>query len=269
MLFVNMKDIIEFLNTYSNALTLCTSMCLLIVTGIYVFFTKKQASSSYNALQESIKQFKDAKQPCLIPNICNVSGCAFDTSDYLRIQFTFNYELQNIGDFAALSVYTIATMKLKYSSKEVVAHLMPNFHHAIAINEKHADHFHFETKAFRGILEDLEISRVKNQKRIETDPSETPYGGPILCMTILYQNMQNQWYMTSYEQELLDIAWGSDDAKITSKRDKKRICNTSLKDGDLFEGFMINPAYSNIKHIKISEYEAKTLISRYSEPISQ
>lgn len=81
--------------------------------------------------------------------------------------------------------------------------------------------------------------------------------------------MQNQWYMTSYEQELLDIAWGSDDAKITSKRDKKRICNTSLKDGDLFEGFMINPAYSNIKHIKISEYEAKTLISRYSEPISQ
>ena len=49
------------------------------------------------------------------------------------------------------------------------------------------DDIHFETSQFRDIVEDLEISHVKNMKRIETNPSQEAFKGPELILRVLYK----------------------------------------------------------------------------------
>ena len=39
-------------------------------------------------------------------------------------------------------------------------------------------------------------------KRIETNPSATPYHGPIIILRCLYMNMMGQWFESVLEQEL-------------------------------------------------------------------
>lgn len=263
---------VNFLNDYADLLSLFSSLLMLIVTAIYVYFTKKQAKSANDSFIESIKQFRESKQPCLIPVVKDVSGIAFDTSTDLRIQFSFNYELENIGDSPALAVNTIAKMKLKYSSKEseVVAHLMPNYCHFVSVNSKVKSRFHFETSEFRSILEDIQISSVKNRKRIETDPTQTPYGGPKLIISIYYKNMMGQWFETIIEQELLDIR-----KLVTEKGDimkngelveytrDEKIDGQNICADDRLKGYMINPAYSHLHHNKISENEVLDILNQY------
>ena len=168
-----MTVFVGFLERYSELLSFLTSFLMLVVTAIYVYFTRKQAKSAQDAFLATVMHFKESKQPCIVPSIKRVKGCAFDASKYIRIQFTFDYQLDNVGDTPALSIYTIASMQLKYSQKEnvVFAHLMPNYKHVIPVNSKVEDNFHFETEEFRSILEDIQISHIKNLKRIETDPS--------------------------------------------------------------------------------------------------
>ena len=261
---------IDMLNTYAPTLTMGASFMMLIVTCIYVFFTAKQAVSSHKSLMESVKQFKEAKQPCLVPNVKEVTGCAFDTSEYLRIQFNFYYQLKNVGDSPALTVYTIATMHLKHSAtdKFVIAHLMPNYSHSISINEIVDSNFHFETDALREILLDVEISRVKNLKRIETNPSQTPYKGPSLQLIILYQNLQEQWYKTTFEQELLNVEKEIEsESKQTMEIGYKKyenVDNSKICDGDRFIGCMINPVYSTLHQSKISQEDVKKILKEYS-----
>ncbi len=270
-------DKIEILNQYANLLSFISSLFMLIVTAVYVHFTKKQAKSASDSFFESITQFRESKQPCLIPTVKNVSGIAFNTSDDLRIQFTFNYELENIGDSPALAVNTIATIKLKYSKEaEVVAHLMPNYRHFVQVRSKVESNFHFETNEFRSILEDIQISCVKNIKRIEVDPCQTPFGGPILQICIYYKNLMGQWYETRVEQELLDVKkLVNKEGEIRKKGEvlqytcDEKIEGQNLNDGDRLKGYMINPAYSHLSHEKIAEKDVQQILNMYRRPITK
>lgn len=260
-------NIIHFLETHSGLMSLFCSFLMLIVTIIYVYYTWRQAMHSNDALKESIKQFKESKQPCLIPVVKKVRGLAFNASEYLRIQFSFEYDIVNVGDSPALSVHTIATMKLKYAKdcKEVMAHLMPNYKHSIGAQETIGSCFHFETSEFRDILEDVEISRVKNIKRIETDPRQEAFRGPALVLRIVYKNLKGQWYLTEIEQDLLDIEKVLDESKIKEGEpvdweNYEDATNGGLADGDVLLGRMINPAYSKMEHKVISEDDAQKYI---------
>lgn len=77
---------------------------MLVVTAIYVYFTRKQAKSAQDAFLATVMHFKESKQPCIVPSIKRVKGCAFDASEYIRIQFAFDYQLDNVGDTPALSI---------------------------------------------------------------------------------------------------------------------------------------------------------------------
>lgn len=274
--FLWYMDIIEILNQYANLLSFFSSLLMLIVTAVYVYFTKRQATSASDSFFESITQFRESKQPCLIPTVKSVSGIAFDTSTDIRIQFTFNYELENIGDSPALSVNTIAKMHLKYSKEsEVVAHLMPKYKHFVQVQSKEASSFHFETNEFRSILEDIQISSVKNRKRIEINPCQTPYSGPILQISVFYKNLMGQWYETLLEQELLDIKrLVNEKGEIRKKGEvleytyDQEIVDQNINDGDRFKGYMINPAYSNLTRRKITEHDVQTILNQYSNPVT-
>lgn len=57
-------------------------------------------------LIESAKHNKEEKQPFIVPVISSISGSAFDTSSYLRVQLQYNFTLENVGDSPAVTVYT-------------------------------------------------------------------------------------------------------------------------------------------------------------------
>ena len=250
-----MKD---FILDNAILIQLICTLCMLLVTALYVVFTWKQSKYTKQAFLESVKQSKEEKQPYIVPSIGQVSGVAFDASDYLRIQLSFQYFLENVGDSSAVSVYTLLYARKQYSKdqKLVYAHLIPQYSYSIGVGKKNKDQIHFETDEFRDIVEDLEISYVKNIKRIETDPSQSAYKGPVIIMRVLYMNMMGQWFESLLEHELLELIKNKD------KGSNKRIyvTNKGLKAGDVFEGGMINPCYSRLSRKMVTkEYVNKIL----------
>lgn len=246
---------------------ICT-ICMLFVTVLYVIFTWIQSKYTKQAFLESIKQSREHRQPYIVPTIGLVNGVAFDTSTYLRIQLSFKYALENVGDSSAVSVYTLLYTRLQHSNGEklVYAHLIPHYNYSIQQGDKVDDSIHFETDESRDIVEDLEITHVKNIKRIETDPSQDVYKGPILIMRVLYKNMMGQWFESLLEQELLELRNKSDKENNRGKL----VTNNEIKDKDEFEGCMINPCYSRLSRRMVTkEYVNEKLIDCRTNAFSE
>ena len=259
-----MGCIIEFMKEYEGLISLLSSLCMLIVTSIYAVITWWQAKYTKKTLLASVKQYREEKQPYIVPAIESVSGLAFDTSTYLRIQFSFHYTLENVGDSSAVTLYTFLYAKLQHQkdAKLVYAHLMPEYLNSLRVGQKSKEHLHFEISEFRDIIEDLEICHVKNVKRIETNPSVIPYSGPIIILRCLYMNMMGQWFESVLEQELYSVnKIINDKEKGTKKRTIKlgeRVTNNNVVDKDSFEGSMISPGYSKMSRRMIDyEYVSK------------
>ncbi len=267
-----MNDLMNFMEKHTSLLELVSSLCLLLVTAIYVIITWWQARYTKRTLVESIKQNKEERQPYIVPVINDVNGVAFDTSSYLRIQFSFNYKLINVGDSSAVTLYTFlyARMESLAEHKLVYAHLIPNYNHSLTVGAEISSSLHFETSEFRDIVEDLEICHAKNMKRIETDSTIKPYRGPIIILRSLYQNMLGQWFESVLEQELLDVNYFSKkkqkEAEVDGKKYKiksrgKMVTNKTIKDKDSFEGGMINPCYSKLTRRMVDEDYVRNMLN--------
>jgi len=258
----------EYIQNNAIMIQLICTICMLLVTILYVVFTWIQSKYTKQAFLESIKQSKEDRQPYIVPTIERVSGVAFDASTYLRIQLSFEYALENVGDSSAVSVYTLLYARRQHSNdqKLVYAHLIPNYNYSIRQGIEVKDRIHFETDEFRDIVEDLEISHVKNVKRIETNPSQDPYKGPIIIMRVMYMNMMGQWFESMLEQELLELRFKlNEDKKIG-----KHVSNNEIKDKDVFEGYMINPCYSRLTRKMVTkEYVKDKLIECRKNAISE
>lgn len=255
---------LDFLEVHAGLISLISSVCMLLVTSIYVVITWWQAKYTKQTFLESIKQSKEEKQPYIVPTIESVSGSAFDASTYLRIQFSFYYTLENVGDSSAVTLYTFLYARLQYrkDSNLMYAHLMPEYLHSLSVGQKVEQMLHFETTEFRDIVEDIEICHAKNTKRIETDPSVTPYAGPVIILRCLYMNMTGQWFESILEQELFDVR------KKNLEKDKEEegigagtgVTNKNITDGDSFVGCLINPIFSKLHRKMVdSEYVKNVL----------
>lgn len=254
-----------FMERHAAILGLISSFCMLLVTSIYAVITWWHAKYSKQTLLESIKQNREERQPYLVPTIIKVSGGAFDTSTYTRVQLSFEYKLENVGDSAAVTIYTLLYAKMEYQTgkKLVYAHLMPNYEHSLKVGQESKNRLHFETDEFRDIVEDLEISHVKNMKRIETDATVSVFHGPTIILQTIYMNMVGQWFESVLEQELLDIEKPSkkpqeeievDGKKLKIRNPGVRVTNDGIKAGDIYEGGMINPSYSILTR-KMVDYD--------------
>ena len=242
-----MKSVLDFISNNGELVQLICSLCMLIVTIVYVVMTWKQAKYTKQSFLESVKQTREDRQPYIIPTIDEVSGVAFDTSSSIRVQLSFKCNIENVGDSSAVSVYMFlyARMKSQVERSLVYAHLIPVYHYSIGVGKSEADFIHFETEQFRDIIEDLEISYVKNMKRIEIDPSQEPYAGPDIVLRVLYQNMMGQWFESELEQELLELIHTGDKKGLVKNQD--------VADGDSYKGCMINPCYSRLKRRMVSD----------------
>ena len=260
-----MDSFVILLEKHAAVLGLISSFCMLLVTSIYAVITWWQAKYSKQTLLESIKQNREERQPYLVPTIMRVSGGAFDTSTYTRVQLSFEYKLENVGDSAAVTIYTLLYAKMEYQTgkKLVYAHLMPNYEHSLKVGQESKNRLHFETDEFRDIVEDLEISHVKNMKRIETDATVSVFHGPTIILQTIYMNMVGQWFESVLEQELLEIEKPSkkpqeeievDGKKLKIRNPGIRVTNDGIKAGDIYEGRMINPSYSILTR-KMVDYD--------------
>lgn len=250
-----MRPIVDFISNNEELVQLTCSLCMLIVTIIYVVMTWKQAKYTKQSFLESVKQTREDRQPYIIPTINKVSGVAFDTLASIRVQLSFQCNIENVGDSSAVSVYSFlyARIKSQKDNSLVHAHLIPVYHYSIGVGKQESDDIHFETEQFRDIVEDLEISHVKNMKRIETDPSQEPYSGPSIILRVLYKNMMGQWFESELEQELLELnhAGGR----------KEMVKNQDVADGDSYNGLMINPCFSRLKRQMVSEQYVKEVLN--------
>ena len=79
----------EYIQNHAIMIQLICTVCMLLVTILYVVFTWIQSKYTKQAFVESIRQSKEDRQPYIVPTIGHVSGVAFDTSSDLRIQLSF------------------------------------------------------------------------------------------------------------------------------------------------------------------------------------
>ena len=256
-------NILRYICENANLIQVICSLCMLLVTILYVVFTWKLAKYSQQAFMESVKQTKEDRQPYIVPTIEKVSGVAFDTSDYIRIQLNFHCRLENVGDSSAVSIYSLLYAKMQYrqESKLVYSHLIPRYNYTIGVAKVVEEDIHFETSQFRDIVEDLEISHAKNEKRIETNPYQDAYKGPEIILRVLYKNMMGQWFESELVQELLEITYKSED-----KNERvKAVTNINVVDGDIYAGWMINPCYSRLNRRMVSDDYVKEVLKDSSE----
>jgi len=267
-----MSSVIQYVENHAGLLGLVSSICMLFVTTVYAVITWWHARYTKQTLLESIRQNKEERQPYVVPTIIKVRGGAFDTSTYVRVQLNFHYTIENVGDSSAVTLYTFLYAKLQYGQddKMVYAHLMPEYIHSLRVGQKEDENLHFETKEFRDLIEDLEICSVKNTKRVETDPTMTPYQGPIIILRCLYMNMMGQWFESVLEQELLcvtkkDLSEGNSEKEdegeeMVTHKESAWVTNNDIADGDNYEGGMINPSYSKLSRKMVDfEYVQKVL----------
>ena len=256
-------NILRYICENASLIQVICSLCMLVVTILYVVFTWKLAKYSRQAFLESVKQTKEDRQPYIIPTVEKVSGVAFDTSSHIRIQLNFHCKLENVGDSSAVSIYTLLYARMQYQQEKklVYAHLMPRYNYSIGVAKTVEEDIHFETSQFRDIVEDLEISHAKNMKRIETNPYKDAYKGPEIILRILYKNMMGQWFESELVQELLDVTYKSKDKNERGKS----VSNNSVIDGDIYVGWMINPCYSHINRRMVSDDYVKDILKDSSE----
>lgn len=256
-------SILQWISENDNIIQVICSVCMLLVTILYVVFTWKQSKYTKEAMLEAIKQAKEDRQPCIIPTIERVSGAALATSRNLRIQLGFHYRLENVGDSTAVSIYALLYAKMQHTHKKklVYAHLIPKYNYSIGVGRAVEGNIHFETSQFRDIVEDLEISHAKNVKRIETNPYQESYKGPEIILRVLYKNMMGQWFESELEQELLEITYNSKDGNDSGEM----VTNQDVAAGDIYIGCMINPCYSLLNRRMVSDDYVKEVLKDCSE----
>ena len=260
-----MNAVFEYVESHAGLLSTISSVCMLIVTAIYAVITWWQVRYSKQAVIESAKHNKEEKQPFIVPVISSISGSAFDTSSYLRVQLQYNFTLENVGDSPAVTVYTFLYVKLQNADSENVlySHLMPAYLHSLSIGKQQECSLHLETTEFRSLISDLEICYTKNLIRIATDPSVPSFPGPIVVLRCIYMNMMGQWFETVLEHEMFGVYKSRADSTISIciNDDSDRVTNENVVDGDKYEGMMINPSYSKLTRTMVDSKYLQDIMS--------
>ena len=206
-----MTEFLQKINTdYSGVLTLFTSIIMVIVTIIYVAYTKKQAYYAQKSVDAVMTQMKVEKQPCIVPSIIDSHGTAFRTTKSLRMQLRFIVKLDNCGDAPATNIFTFAFIDLQNMKDRngdniiLIGSLLPDVVHAIMSGQTSTSSLLFETKEIDLLIKDLSATMNKNWEILSTNPSQEHIHGPNLIIKSFYRNIMGQWFTSTLRTE---IAW--------------------------------------------------------------
>ena len=191
-------DILNWLQTNGPIVSLATTIVLVIITGMYVYLTKRILDST-------------VRQSNLVPNpvigirlrhmgISKVYGPS-------RRNLDIGLNLTNLGNAPAIEILVDAEIILQYSNirgeKVIPARFEPSSIPFIRpgeeIPEGPSHDPNFGNTCITYLLDDFRECNRLNIHRIETDPTKESYNASILRVCVYYQNNLGQYFESTYE----------------------------------------------------------------------
>ena len=201
-----MIELIKSINQdYAGFLACLISFFTLITTIVYVLFTYSQMKATKESVKVMQDGMKQEKQPCISLQIKKAySGKSLSNG---RRQMPIEFEIENIGDSPAISVYCISNLKLQHTVNEDGSNVVnmftgPQYYPFLKAGGKETPHIHYENKEINYLFEDLTIEMAKNRRRIEETPWMHSYPGTEIQIRVFYKNMNEQWFETYLSQEI-------------------------------------------------------------------
>lgn len=197
-------DILEWVNTYSGALTFFATLILVLVTAIYVKFTQ--------SMMESAKaQFISQQNPVIGIKIDNMFlVCNPDCDPQFNIDFT----LINLGNAPALEVLIDSEIKLNLSDikgENVIPSRWVSTIPYIRVGEElYSDpelagapvfSQSFNSEVSKAMEKSFKKEQISNQKRIEKN-YEPEYNSSIFSIDVYCKNSFNHFFKSHFETHL-------------------------------------------------------------------
>lgn len=189
---------VELLIKYSSLINVFASILLLIVTAIYVVFTKK-------ILDVSRYQANMSQAPSIGIRIIGISiSKVFGPK---RRNMSIELELVNVGNAPAIEILVDSEVYLSYSNikgeRIIPARFEPSVLSFLTHGEKFNDcNQNFGNKFIVHFLDDVRESMRLNMHRIETDPTQESYKTSRLHIFCYYRNSIGQYFKSSFSTEI-------------------------------------------------------------------
>jgi len=184
-----------------NWVQLAANLVLVIITGIYVYLTKR-------ILDSTIRQSKLVSNPVVGIRLGHM--WIFEVYGPSRRNLSIGLNLTNVGNAPAIEVLVDAEIILQYSNiqgeKVIPGRFEPSSIPFIRpgeeITEDSRYNPNFGNTCIRHLLDDFRECHRLNMHRIETDPAKEPYNASMLRVCVYYRNNLGQYFESTYETYL-------------------------------------------------------------------
>lgn len=189
---------IDWVQQYSAALNVFSTVILVFVTGWYAYLTKKILGVSETQSKLSLNPVLGLKVEEI--GISEVFG-------QNRRNMSVALEIVNVGNAPAIEVLIDAEIELRYSSikeeKIIPARYEPEMIPFIQVGETNSEcQPNFGNKLVTHFFDDVRESCRLNLHRIETTPSKESYKTSRLKIISYYRNSLGQYFKSFYEAEI-------------------------------------------------------------------
>lgn len=194
-------DVLNWLQTNGSVVSLAATIVLVIITGIYVYLTKRM-------LDSTIRQSKLVSNPVIGIRLGHMTiSKVYGPS---RRNLAIGLNLTNIGNAPAIEVFVDAEIILQYSNiqgeKVIPARFEPSSIPFIRPGEEILEYpSHnpgFGNTCITHLLDDFREYHRLNIHRIETDPTKEAYNASRLRVYVYYRNNLGQYFESTYETYL-------------------------------------------------------------------
>ncbi len=265
-------DFIKTINSdYAGVLSLLSSLIMVVVTIIYVGYTKRQADYAKDSAELVAKQIKTDKQPCIVPLVIDSNGSAWDATDYTRMQLDFEINIKNVGNSPAINIYTLADIELQLTNdsdgnkKLLNASLLPNFVQALAAGEDKEIHIHFETAEIERLTQELSKALDMNWERLRINPTKNHYVGAKLIVRVLFKNLMGQWCESIVSHEIAWLVYKDPPANKTHNLNENTIPPNQIREGDQFKAVLTSCNIAPFTYKMITEEYVNSVLKNYTE----
>jgi hypothetical protein len=209
-------NLINWLQTNAPAISLLFTVLLVIITGVYVYLTKK-------IVDTTVRQVNIIHNPVI--GIRLGAMWISKTNDLSRRNLSVSLNLTNIGNAPAIKILVDGEIIFKYIKvdgiNEMPARFEPRFISYMRPGEElsagQSYSLSFGNDGIRNLLDDLRENRRLNMERIETTPSRQPYPPPRLIIYVYYQNNLGQYFQSIYKGNLNVNEIPKDDESVEVK----------------------------------------------------
>ena len=194
-------DVLNWLQANGSVVSLAATIVLVIITGIYVYLTKR-------ILDSTVRQSKLVSNPVIGIRLGHMEiSKVYGPS---RRNLSIGLDLTNLGNAPAIEVLVDAEIILQYSNirgeKVIPARFEPSSIPFIRpgeeILEDSSHDPNFGNTCITHLIDDFRECNRLNIHRIETDPTKESYNASRLRVCVYYRNNIGQYFESSYETYL-------------------------------------------------------------------